>query len=90
MRHVQIFSVLSATLALTGCGVEWGLNARHFGYEKPGVLSWEEAKTAEAKRPPMPKASPEAAPEYNDAPTASGGQKLEASKLRYNSLKPAG
>ncbi len=73
-------------LSLTGCGVEWGLNSRHFGYEKPGVLSWSEAQALEAKRP-GPKASLLPSPEYNAAPTSTGGQKLESSKLRYNSVK---
>lgn len=87
MKSASKMAVLVlGTIACTGCGVQFGLDARHFGREKPGVLAWEEAKALEAKRP-GPKASPEASPEYNDAPTSSGGQKLEASKLRYNSLK---
>jgi hypothetical protein len=87
MKSASKMAVLVlGTIACTGCGVQFGLDARHFGREKPGVLAWEDAKALEAKRP-GPKASPEASPEYNDTPTSSGGQKLEASKLRYNSLK---
>jgi hypothetical protein len=90
MRFMSIISLgslcLSLSLTLTGCGVEWGLNARHFGYEKPGVLSLEEARALEAKQP-KPVASKLPSPEYNEAPTSTGGQKLEASKLRYNSVK---